>query len=103
MKKRKVGCKQVIDFMKKEGWYTDYKDEVIKYMKAIDDPDNPQHIRVKRHLLRCLFCFNGINAVTDNLLWNATSKGYDFWAEKNIFLNRHFRYTDLKYKTVQSR
>lgn len=88
--------------MKKEGWYTDYKDEVIKYMTAIDDPDAPRHIRMKKHILKCLFCFNGINAVLDNMFWDVTSKGYDFWAEKNLALDEHFRYITLKYKMVKT-
>lgn len=103
MKKRQVGCKQVLDFIKKEGWYTDYKEAVIEYMKAIDDPDKPLDIRMKRHLLKYLFCFNGIDAVSNNMLWDATSKGYDFWCEKNVVLRSHFRYIDLKYKTVKSK
>ena len=100
---KRVGCKQVLDFMKKGGWCTDYKDEVIKYMKAIDDPDKPLDIRMKRHLLKCLFCFNDIDAVANNMLWDATFKGYDFWAGKSLELKNHFRYIDLKYKTVKSK
>lgn len=103
MRKLRVGCKQVLDFMKKEGWYDAYKKETIKYMKAIDDPDNPLDIRMKRHLLRCLFCFNGTEAIVDNLFWATTSDGYDFWDGKNNVLKEHFLHIPLRYKTVMSR
>lgn len=94
----RVGCKQVVDYMKKEGWYGLYCDNLLYELSHDDYEGNKK--KMKQYYLRQLFCYNGADAVSSNLIWSDTSEGYDYWRNKSIDLGITFRRKRLKYKEL---
>lgn len=93
----KVGCKQVVDFMKKEGWYREYCDNILCSLRDCEDKNDK---KVKRLALKELLCYNGDDAIASNLIWSGTFEGYEYWCDKGYSLRRAFRGKRLKYKTI---
>lgn len=94
---RRIGCKQVVDYMKKEGWYGLYCDNLLYELSHYDYEGNK---KIKQHYLRKLFCYNGANAVSSNLIWSSTSEGYDYWRNRSVDLEITFSHKRLKYKEL---
>lgn len=93
----RVGCKQVVDYMKKKGWYGLYCDNLLYDLSQDEDRDVKT---TKQHYLMELFCYNGENAVADNFIWSDTFEGYDYWRNKSVDLAFTFRCKRLKYKEL---
>ena len=95
--KKIVGCKQIVDYMKKNGFYGQYCREILtddleKYAKKT--------LKGRQNILRFLLCASGTLAILDGFCWDASSEGHSFWSKKNAQLGRAFISIPLKYKYI---
>ena len=97
MSKIKIGCKQIIDYMKKNGFYSQYCRNVLNDNR-IDT--SKKSLRYKQHLFMGLMYAAGTSAINNNFRWGATPEGYEFWYEKSLQINRAFASVPLKYKHI---
>lgn len=94
----RVGCKDIVDYMKEYNFYRLYARNLLqaptqcKYKKSLKE---------KQNLLRKLLGAYGPSSLTDNLVWKCTPEGYDFWEERHYWMCDAFYEVELKYKMIE--
>lgn len=94
----KAGCKQIVDFMKKSGFYHLYTRNVLQF------PINPelrQSLEGRQIMLRILLGVYGNNSIQSAFTWSKTPEKWNFWADMDIQLRSAFSRVKLNYKTVE--
>ena len=83
---RDVKSKEVIDFMKSEGYYRAYCRNILRSKLR---RDNVKFL--KRHKLLNVLCRNGIESIVCAFIWSNTPEGSDYWEQRDTELKTHFR------------
>ena len=95
--KKRVGCKQIVDYMKKNGFYG-------KYCREVLTDDLAKHatktLKGRQNILRFLLCASGTSVILDSFCWDGSFEGRSFWSKKNTQLDRAFISIPLKYKYI---
>lgn len=93
-----VGCKEIVDFMKKSGFYHLYARNTLQSFKT-KNQKNTTH--GKRILLGTLLGSYGTSSVLEAFTWIMSPEGYEFWDNKDDMLKDAFFEVPLKFKAVE--
>lgn len=94
----KAGCKEIVDFMKKSGFYHLYARNTLRF------PFNSElrySLQGRQDMLRMLLGALGPNSIMDAFRWVKAPEKPSFWDEWDDKLHDAFRGVKLKYKTVE--
>lgn len=92
-----VGCKQIVDYMKKAGFYKLFGERLLRSLHGVS---YSRTLEGRKALLGELLGALGVNTLIDTFTWEYTPEGSIFWSERYNRLRDAFSKVSLKYKKV---
>lgn len=90
-------CKQIVDYMKKAGFYELFVKRLLQYDHRIN---RNKTLKGRKELLVELLGALGTNTLSSTFLWSETPEGSVFWNHQDTELRTAFFDVPLKYKKV---
>lgn len=93
----KAGCKQIVDYMKKAGFYKLFVKRLLQYDHR---RNRNKTLEGRKELLVELLGALGVNTISGTFLWSETPEGSVFWNHQDTELRTALSDVPLKYKKV---